>query len=83
MAWDKGVCMLKTKGGVIVFSVEEIKAIIEKLPERDFIMLRKWILEKDWEKWDKEIEEHSRKGLLDFLVEEALEEKRAGKLKDL
>ncbi len=75
--------MLKTKGGVIVFSVEEIKAIIEKLPERDFIMLRKWILEKDWEKWDKEIEEHSRKGLLDFLVEEALEEKRAGKLKDL
>ncbi|HHI96608.1 MAG TPA: hypothetical protein ENJ96_02015 [Thermodesulfatator atlanticus] len=66
-----------------MFSVEEIKAIIEKLPERDFIMLRKWILEKDWEKWDKEIEEHSRKGLLDFLVEEALEEKRAGKLKDL
>lgn len=66
-----------------MFSVEEIKAIIEKLPEKDFIMLRKWILEKDWERWDKEIEEHSRKGLLDFLVEEALEEKRAGKLKDL
>ena len=64
-------------------SVEEIKSIIEKLPEREFIEIRNWILEKDWEKWDKKIEEDSQKGLLDFLIEEALEEKREGKLKDL
>ncbi|OAQ20031.1 hypothetical protein [Thermosulfurimonas dismutans] len=66
-----------------MISVEEIKSIIEKLPEREFIELRKWILEKDWENWDKKIEEDSRKGLLDFLIEEALEEKREGKLKDI
>jgi len=66
-----------------MISVEEIKSIIEKLPKREFIELRNWILEKDWEKWDKEIEEDSQKGLLDFLIEEALEEKREGKLKDL
>ncbi len=64
-------------------SVEKIKSIIEKLPEREFIEIRNWILEKDWEKWDKKIEEDSQKGLLDFLIEEALEEKREGKLKDL
>ena len=64
-------------------SVEEIKSIIEKLPEQEFIEIRNWILEKDWEKWDKKIEEDSQKGLLDFIIEEALEEKREGKLKDL
>ncbi len=64
-------------------SVEEIKSIIEKLPEREFIELRNWILEKDWENWDKKIEEDSRKGLLDFLIEEALAEKQEGKLKDI
>ena len=66
-----------------MISVEEIKSIIEKLPEREFIELRNWILEKDWKKWDKKIEEDSRRGLLDFLIEEALEEKREGKLKNL
>jgi len=66
-----------------MISVEKIKSIIEKLPEREFIELRKWIIEKDWENWDKKIEEDSRKGLLDFLIEEALEEKREGKLRDI
>ena len=65
-----------------MLTVEEIKSAIEKLPAQDFIKLRKWILEKDWEKWDKKIEEHSQQGLLNFLIEEALEEKRAGKLKE-
>lgn len=64
-------------------SVEEIKSIIEKLPPQEFTKLRKWILEKDWGNWDKEIEEDSRKGLLDFLIEETLEEKEKGNLKNL
>jgi len=64
-----------------MISVEEIKSIIEKLSKQEFIELRKWILEKDWEKWDKEIEEDSQKGVLDFLIEEAIEEKHKGKLK--
>ena len=64
-------------------TIEEIKSAIEKLSVQEFIELRNWIIEKDWENWDKEIKEHSRQGLLDFLIEEALEEKRAGKLKQL
>jgi hypothetical protein len=63
--------------------VDEIKEAIEALPEEEFARLRDWIAEKDWEKWDREIEEDSSSGKLDFLVEEAREAKRKGKLGDL
>jgi hypothetical protein len=39
--------------------------------------------EKDWEKWDKEIEADSKAGRLDFLVREARKEKAKGNLKDV
>jgi hypothetical protein len=63
--------------------VEENKAAIEALPEDEYVQLRKWFSEKDWQKWDKEVEEDSEAGRLDFLIKEALEEKESGKLKDL
>ena len=63
--------------------VEQIKVAIESLPDKDFVKLRKWFSEKDWEKWDRQIEEDSKDGKLDFLTREAFEEKQEGKLKDL
>ena len=63
--------------------VDDIKTAIESLPEEEFAELREWLSEKDWEKWDRQIEQDSESGKLDFLIEEALEEKRMGKLKDL
>ena len=63
--------------------VDEIKTAIESLPEDEFVQLREWFSEKDWEKWDRQIERDSESGKLNFLIEEALEEKRMGKLKDL
>ncbi len=63
--------------------IEEIKSVIKKLPKSEFIHFRNRSLEKEWREWDKEISEDSEKGLLDFLIEEALEEKREGKLKIL
>jgi len=39
--------------------------------------------EQDWERWDREIEEDSRAGRLDFLVEEALDAKQKGTLQEL
>ena len=62
--------------------VDDIKTAIESLPEEEFAELREWLSEKDWEKWDRQIERDSESGKLDFLIEEALEEKRMGKLKD-
>ena len=63
--------------------VSEIKKAIESLPENDYTQLRLWFSEKDWEKWDKQIQADSEAGKLDFLIKEVLEEKAKGKLKDL
>ncbi len=63
--------------------VEEIKVAIQLLPEEEFVQLRQWFSEKDWEKWDRQIEADSASGKLDFLVTEALGEKSDGRLKDL
>jgi len=58
--------------------VEEIEAIIESLSEEEYARLRKWFSEKDWEKWDKQIEADSESGKLDFLIKEAINEKATG-----
>lgn len=63
--------------------VDEIKEAIEALPEEEHIQLRRWFSEKDWEKWDRQIETDSESGQLDFLIREALDEKAKGKLKEL
>jgi hypothetical protein len=63
--------------------VDELKTEIERLPQEEFTELVRWLSEKDWERWDKEIEADSVAGKLDFLVREALEEKAKGTLKDL
>ncbi len=35
--------------------VDELKTEIEKLPQEEFTELVRWLSEKDWERWDKEI----------------------------
>ena len=47
-------------------NIEAIKSAIEALPESDYIELRQWFNEKDWDKWDKQIEADSKSGKLDF-----------------
>jgi hypothetical protein len=64
-------------------SIEEIKSAIETLSPLEFARLRNWILEKDWHEWDRQIEADSKAGKLDFLIDEAAEEKAKGTLKDL
>ena len=63
--------------------VDELKAEIERLPTEDFYKLVRWLSEKDWESWDKQIEADSKTGKLDFLVREAHESKAKGTLEDL
>ena len=64
-------------------NVEAIKSAIEALPESDYIELRQWFNEKDWDKWDKQIEADSKSGKLDFLIADAMKEKEKGTLKEL
>ncbi len=63
--------------------IDALKAEIERLSNKEFAELSRWLSEKDWERWDREIEADSQAGRLDFLVREAREEKVQGTLKDL
>jgi hypothetical protein len=55
-------------------TIQEIKDAISALPEAEFAQLRHWLSEKDWMKWDDQIERDSEFGKLDFLLNEANEE---------
>jgi len=63
--------------------IDDLKAEIERLPGEEFAEIARWLSEKDWERWDQEIEADSQSGRLDFLEREAREEKAKGILKDL
>ena len=63
--------------------IDNLKAQIESLPSEEFAEIFRWLSEKDWERWDKEIEADSQAGKLDFLVREASDEKAKGNPKDL
>jgi hypothetical protein len=66
-----------------VLKVEQIQQEIEALPDKDFIRLRKWFVERDWEKWDSQLETDMAAGKLDFLIEEAKAAKARGELRAL
>ena len=63
--------------------IQEIQVAIESLPREDYVRLRQWFSERDWEEWDKQIEQDFEAGKLDFLIQEAMQEKAKGKLKEL
>lgn len=66
-----------------MMQLEQLQVEIEALPPKDFIRLRKWFAEKDWESWEKQLETDVIAGKLDFLLEEALVAKKQGKLREL
>lgn len=64
-------------------SIAEIQEAIRVLPKTEYVLLRKWISELDWERWDSQIEADSVAGRLDFLIAEAREARERGALDDL
>jgi len=63
--------------------LEELEKTITNLPDEEYRQFRRWFLERDWERWDRQIIEDARAGKLDFLVKEALDAKKENKLRDL
>jgi len=59
--------------------VEQIEQEITKLTLEEFAALRDWVLEQDWEEWDRQIERDVANGKLDRLMKEALADHAAGK----
>jgi hypothetical protein len=63
--------------------VETIEEEIQSLSQAEFEEVREWILEKDWQRWDKQIEEDAAAGKLDKLFEKALAAHRTGESREI
>ncbi|HSW10041.1 MAG TPA: hypothetical protein VLK32_03940 [Bacillota bacterium] len=63
--------------------LEELERAVASLTAEEFREFRRWFLEKDWEQWDRQLEEDSSAGKLDFLVREASDARKQGKLREL
>ena len=61
----------------------ELETAVEQLPAQDYDKFRRWFLERDWQAWDRELKADSASGKLDFLVREAHDAKRTGRLRDI
>ena len=59
--------------------LETLEEEIKKLSPTEFGQLRDWLLERDWEQWDQQVERDSASGKLDALFDEAEQAHRAGK----
>ena len=64
-------------------TVSELLQAILDLSEADYSELRRWLLDEDWERWEREFDEDVKAGKLDDLASQALEAKARGDLKDL
>lgn len=63
--------------------IEQLQTEIETLSEEEFAQLRRWFAEKDWERWDQQIEADAASGKLDLLINEALTAKQQQRLWEL
>ena len=59
--------------------LETLEKEIKQLSPDEFAQLREWLLEQDWEEWDRQIERDSTAGKLDALFDEAERAHHAGK----
>lgn len=66
-----------------MLTINVLKREIEALPDDEYAQLRQWFSEKNWQKWDMQIEADSEAGKLDFLAKEAFDGKIKGKLRKL
>lgn len=64
-------------------TVAKIQEAMLVLPEADYVRLRQWISDLDWERWDRRLEADSEAGTLDFLVDEARDDQEHRPLKGL
>ncbi|MDE0424454.1 MAG: hypothetical protein OXN25_06275 [Candidatus Poribacteria bacterium] len=64
-------------------SIAKIQEEILALSETDYRQLKQWFNELEWDEWDQQIAADSDAGKLDFLIDEVLEAKEKGTLKNL
>ena len=63
--------------------LEALEEEIKKLAPEELAKLREWLLDRDAEAWDREIERDSASGKLDKLFEQSIADHRAGKSREI
>lgn len=63
--------------------LEAIEEQIGALSPEELAELREWLLEREAEQWDREIERDAASGKLDQLFEKSLSDHRAGKSREI
>ncbi len=64
-------------------TIQLIEDQIQRLDSQSFAAFRNWFIEYEHTRWERQIASDSEAGKLDFLIDEALAEHRAGKTKPL
>ena len=64
-------------------TVADLQKAILALSECEYTELRRWMVDEDWERWEKEFDEDVKAGLLDVLADETLKAKEEGNLTPL
>jgi hypothetical protein len=64
-------------------TIQEIETAVRKLSREELSAFRSWFAEFDAAAWDRQFEEDVAAGRLDSLAEEALEDLRQGRCRDL
>jgi hypothetical protein len=63
--------------------LETIEEQIQALSPEEVMQLREWLLEREAEEWDREIERDAASGKLDKLFEKSVADHRAGKSREI
>ena len=64
-------------------TIQEIETAVRKLSREELSAFRSWFVEFDAAAWDRQFEEDVAAGRLDSLAEEALDDLRHGRCRDL
>jgi hypothetical protein len=64
-------------------SAVELEKAVTELPPKQFKEFRAWFADYDMAQWDQQIERDSAGGRLDHLMDEALEDYRAGRTTEI
>ncbi|MCW5862574.1 MAG: hypothetical protein KIT52_05680 [Anaerolineae bacterium] len=66
-----------------MMKLEHLQSEIDALADDEFAQLRRWMADRDWQRWDEQLEADVNLGKLDFLLDEVSEANEAGSLSEL
>lgn len=66
-----------------MMKLEHLQSEIDALADAEFAQLRRWIADRDWVRWDEQLEADAELGKLDFLFDEASQAIQTGSLTEL